>query len=253
MYKIIKISAETWNNAGVSALKIHENDDVNKTLLLLLCISDISKRLGFANIYDLIDKEIKGKYNVQKMNELTKEQNKKYKIDKSRLVKGNEQSMYGHEVIAVPIIMQTRLSKPETIKFRFDLGFSQINLILKKEQSVVIPLLKAFSAKKIKLQHKALKNKKVKTDMYFSEHKLVIEIDEKRHIDRNQNKENERQIEIEKCLNCKFYRINPNAKNIDIFVEIRKIQNYITKSNEEKTKIKFARELLNYMSSILNH
>ena len=89
--------------------------------------------------------------------------------------------------------------------------------------------------------------------MYFSEHKLVIDIDEKRHIDRNQNKENERQIEIEKCLNCKFYRINPNAKNIDIFVEIRKIQNYITKSNEEKTKIKFARELLNYMSRILNH
>ena len=57
---MIKVSAETWNNAGVSVLKIHENDDVNKTLLLLLCISDISKRLGCANIYDLIDKEIKG-------------------------------------------------------------------------------------------------------------------------------------------------------------------------------------------------
>ena len=58
---MIKISAETWNNAGVSVLKIHENDDVNKTLLLLLCISDISKRLGCANIYDLINKEIKRK------------------------------------------------------------------------------------------------------------------------------------------------------------------------------------------------
>ena len=49
------------------------------------------------------------------------------------------------EVIAVPIIMQTRLSNPKTIKFRSDLGFNQINLILKKEQSVVITLLKAFS------------------------------------------------------------------------------------------------------------
>ena len=38
--------------------------------------------------------------------------------------------------------MQTRLSKPEIIKFRSDLGFNQINLILRKEQSVVIPLLK---------------------------------------------------------------------------------------------------------------
>ena len=91
MRKIIKISAEKWNNAWVSVLKIHENGDVDKTLLLLLCISEISKRLGCENIYDLIDKEIKGKYNVKEINELTKEQIKKYKIDKSRLIKGSEQ------------------------------------------------------------------------------------------------------------------------------------------------------------------
>ena len=36
----------------------------------------------------------------------------------------------------------------KTIKFRADLGFNQINLILKEEQSVVIPLLIAFSAEK---------------------------------------------------------------------------------------------------------
>ena len=167
MYKIIKTIVETWNKARVSLLKIHEKDDVNKTLLLLLCISDISKRLGCANIYDLIDKEIKGKYNVRKMNELTKEQIRKYNMDKLRLIKGSEQSIYVHKVIAIPIIMHTRLSKPETIKFRSDLGFNQINLILKKEQSVIIPLIKGFSAAKIKLQHKALENERVKTDIFF--------------------------------------------------------------------------------------
>ena len=124
MYKIVKISVETWNKARVSLLKIHENDCVNKTLLLLLCISDISKRLGCANIYDPIDKEIKGKCNVKKMNELTKEQIRKYKIDKLRLIKGSEQSIYFHKVIAIPVIMHTRLSKPEAIKFRSDLGFN---------------------------------------------------------------------------------------------------------------------------------
>ena len=67
--------------------------------------------------------------------------------------------MYVHEDIAITIMIQSRLSDPETIKFRADLGFSQINLILKKEQSVVIPLLKAFPAEKIKLQHKTLKAK----------------------------------------------------------------------------------------------
>ena len=56
--------------------------------------------------------------------------------------------MYVSEVISIPIIMQTRLSKPETTKFRSDLGFNQINLILKKEQLVVIQLLRTFSAEK---------------------------------------------------------------------------------------------------------
>ena len=37
------------------------------------------------------------------------------------------------EYIVIPIIMQTRLSKPKAIKFRSDLGFNQINLILKKK------------------------------------------------------------------------------------------------------------------------
>ena len=36
MYKTVDISAETWYN---SVIKVHENDEVNKTLLLLLCIS----------------------------------------------------------------------------------------------------------------------------------------------------------------------------------------------------------------------
>ena len=68
--------------------------------------------------------------------------------------------MYVNEDIAIFIIMQSRLSNSNVIKFRSDLGFNQINLILKKEQSVVIPLLKAFSAEKIKLRHKALKKTK---------------------------------------------------------------------------------------------
>ena len=63
------------------------------------------------------------------------------------MFKGSKNSMYVHEEILIPI-MQSRLSDPETIKFWSDLGFNQINLTLRKEQSIVIPLLKAFSAKK---------------------------------------------------------------------------------------------------------
>ena len=85
MYKMIKIRAKTWNNAGLSVLKIYENDDVNKTLLLLLCLSDVSKRLSCANIYDIIDKEIKWKYNLKKWMNSQKNklkiQNRQIKID----------------------------------------------------------------------------------------------------------------------------------------------------------------------------
>ena len=132
MYKMVDISAETWNKAEVSVIRVHKNDDVNKTCLLLLCIFDVSKRWDSKNIYDLIDKEIKGKYSVQKMSELTKPQIRKYEIDKARLFNSSKYYMYVHEDILIPIIMQIRLSDPETIKFRADLGFSQINMILKK-------------------------------------------------------------------------------------------------------------------------
>ena len=80
MYKMVDISAEAWNKAGISVIKAHENDDVSKTLLLLLCIYDIHKRLGGTNIYGLNDKEIKEKYKVKKISEHTKQQIRKYKI-----------------------------------------------------------------------------------------------------------------------------------------------------------------------------
>ena len=84
--------------------------------------------------------------------------------------------------------------------------------------------------------------------MYFSEHKLVVEIDEKGYTERNQNEENERQIKIKERLNSKFYGINPDVEGFYIFLEISKIQNYITQSNEQNLKSKFAEELLNYQA-----
>ena len=101
MYKMVDVSAELWNNAGVSVIKGHENDDVNKTILLLLCISDTRKRWDGKNTYIRIDTEIKGKYNVKKMSELKKQQIRKYKIDSSRLIKGSKELLYISEVIAI--------------------------------------------------------------------------------------------------------------------------------------------------------
>ena len=137
MYKMVGISTETWNKARVFLIRVHENDNVNKTLFKLLCISDVKNRWSGKNHYDLINKESKGKCEVENMNDLTKQQIRRYKIDRARLIKGSEHSMYVHGYILIAIIMQSRLSDSKTIKFWSDLGFKQINLILKKEQSVI--------------------------------------------------------------------------------------------------------------------
>ena len=99
-------------------------------------------------------------------------------------------------------------------------------------------------------------------------HKCAVEIDKKRHTDKNQNEEKKRQTKIEKHSACKFFhRINPDAESFNIFLEISKTKDYITQSNkqkikEQKNKIKeqenkikeqrkkFAIELLSYVSSI---
>ena len=112
---MVDISTKIWNKAKVATINIHEIDDVNKTVLLLLCISDASKRWGGKDLYDLIDKEIKGKYGVDKMSELTKPQIRKYKIDRPILVKCSKHSMYVHEDILIPIKMQSRLSDSKTL------------------------------------------------------------------------------------------------------------------------------------------
>ena len=148
-----------------------------------------------------------------------------------------QHSMYVNGDIAATIIMQSRLSDSKTVKVRPDLGFTQINLILKKEQSVVIPLLTAFSAEKIKLQHKTLINEILRTDMYFSELIFAVGIDEKGHTDRNQNDKNEKQTKIEKYSDCKFFNIiNLDTEGFDIFLEISKIKDYIIQSNEKKKR-----------------
>ena len=55
---MVYFSAKTWIKTEISVIKIHENDNVNKTVLLLLCNSDAKKKRGGKTLYDLIDKEI---------------------------------------------------------------------------------------------------------------------------------------------------------------------------------------------------
>ena len=147
------------------------------------------------------------------MNDLAKQQIRKYKMDRARLIKGTKHSRYVHEDILIPIIMQSRLSDSKAIKFRTDLGFIQINLILKKEQSVIKSMIDAFKGEDIRIQYTALG---YRIDLYVYEQKLAIQIDELGHNDRNTDYEIKQKREIEKELNCEFIRTNPDAVDFNI-------------------------------------
>ena len=45
MYKMVNISAEIWKKAKFSVMKIYDNNNVNKIVLLLLCNFD-TKKMG---------------------------------------------------------------------------------------------------------------------------------------------------------------------------------------------------------------
>ena len=71
-------------------------------------------------------------------------------------------------------------------------------------------MIKLFLGEKIILQHPV---PEYKNDLYFPVHNLVVEIDEKNHIDRNKIKEEE--IKRKKYLNCEFIKINPDKEDYD--------------------------------------
>ena len=85
---------------------------------------------------------------------------------------------------------------------------------------------------------------------------VVVEVDQDGHVYYNEEQHQIRQKLIEN-LDFTFIRINPDAENFDLDVEIAKIYNYINESPvrlavklvEKYLKERFAKELLSFMSS----
>ena len=137
MYTMVDISAETFAKNSVYTIKQSKK---NKEPILWIRIKDIGKGLDIKNIFDLVDKEIKGKFGT---NHTTKQQIRKYKRNGSELMK-NEKFMYAHECIVIPTIMNCRVATPKSIEFRSKLGFNQYYITLTKEQSVLKSIMDAF-------------------------------------------------------------------------------------------------------------
>ena len=75
-------------------------------------------------------------------------------------------------------------------------------------------------------------------DIYFTEYRLAVEIDEKGYTDRDSKFEKLRQEALKKELNCKLIRINTSTENFDVDYEPSRIQLFISQFKDNKIKEK---------------
>ena len=73
-------------------------------------------------------------------------------------------------------------------------------------------------------------------DFYFAKYKLAIEIDELGHPDRDSVKENKRQTEVAKYLDCNFIRINTDKKDFSAYDGLGEIYNFFHEFRKREIK-----------------
>ena len=137
MYKMVNISAETFNKNCVYTMTQLKK---GKEPILWIKIKDIGRKLDVKNIFDLVHKEIKGKFQTDYP---TQKQIRKYKRHGSEFIE-NEKFTYDHECIIIPVIMHCRVSTPKVFEFKSKLRFNQYDGTLTKEQSVLRSAMEAF-------------------------------------------------------------------------------------------------------------
>ena len=129
--------------------------------------------------------------------------------------------------LAIKVIMDCRTTSAH--KFRTRLGFKQCDVILTKEQSVLLKIISSFVGENMQTQYNVLSHR---IDLNFHDYKLIIEIDENGHSGRNIDYEIKRQKAIEQELGCKFIRIDPDKEDFGIFGAINEIFRHIKQSTK---------------------
>ena len=103
--------------------------------------------------------------------------------------------------LAVEVTMSA--VKVQAAIFREKFGVSQHDKVLRKQQSLGLRLKKLFQNEAIIEEYFALH---FRTDFTFKKHRLLVEIDEKGHADRDSDYKKRRQKELEN-LDYHFIRI----------------------------------------------
>lgn len=218
---IIKIeSYKIINNVPVHVINING--------LLWVKTSDICNAIGYKNHNEVTNLNIskinvkqfsdfvfRSKYKIQQHTKYTNKEGIEELIRKSRKL-----SSYLNEILAIFNIKINTLNPFLPTK------------ILSKEQYTLDKIIKVFKNKKYISQYTI---KPYRTDLYFTDYKLIVECDEFNHSDRNPKKEKAREIYIKQKLKCSFIRFDPDDPLFDIFEVINKIYEHIKKHKSQST------------------
>ena len=138
--------------------------------------------------------------------------------------------MFIETIAAVEITMSS--VKIQAVIFKAKFGVNQHDEVLRKQQSLGLGLKKIFSDECIIEEYFALN---YRTDLTFKEYKLVVEIEEKGHTDRDPHYKTKRQKDLEK-LGYYFIRNNPYNKGFNAYEKFGKVSSYIAKSIKKQNK-----------------
>ena len=105
----------------------------------------------------------------------------------------------------------------ETCNPERKLGFNKHEVINTKEQTILGARKEVSEGENMQTQYSILG---YKIDLYFHDCKLAIEVNEVGHSDKNIHYEIKRQKAIEKYLDCKWIRINPDEQYELIFLKL---------------------------------
>ena len=119
--------------------------------------------------------------------------------------------MFVENTLTVEITMSSVKTQAAIFKNKF--GVNQHDEVLHKQQSLGLRLKNLFPSEDIIEEYFALN---YRTDLIFKKHMLVVEIDEKWHVDRDPDYKRKRRKDQEK-VGYYFIRINPDKPSFDDF------------------------------------
>ena len=150
---MVDISIKKYTNAKVCTIRVS-----NKKLFWVR-MHDVQEGIGVKNMSDLVQKEI---WDIFKTKNPTKDQIRKYKRREKDFDHNSTVTfVYVHSDLMIiknlRIIKNCRGEKKRQKKaFRCKLGFKLHDIMMCKEESVTIKIIKVFSNEKILLQHSVL-------------------------------------------------------------------------------------------------